>query len=82
MDIAGMDDSGFAMSEVGPAAIGCMPPDIGVIPSGCSVVWKLYAHVVTRTAKMAIQTSEVLRTYLFITDNALEKYLFIEVLLL
>src|ERR1700687_1474900 len=56
----------------GPAATGCTSPDIGVfIALGCFAKWERYAQIPARTTSMAIQTRDVLKTYLFIAVSLL-----------
>src|SRR5260370_31222088 len=75
------DDSIFGSGVVGaasfapgggPEATGCTSPDIGMfIALGCFAKWERYAKIPATTAKIAIQTSEVLKTYLFIEVSLL-----------
>jgi hypothetical protein len=68
--ISGISDmDGFGSSAVagGPAATGCVSPDIGVfMAAGSWIEWERYAQIPATTIRTAIQTREVLKIYLFI----------------
>src|ERR1700752_3676359 len=65
--VPGVDGAGSFAPAGGPDATGFTSPDIGIfIALGCFAKWERYAQMVAKTARIAIQTREVLKTYLFI----------------
>src|SRR5260370_38866396 len=71
----GVDGAGSFAPEGGPEATGCTSPDIGIfIALGCFAKWERYAQVPAKTPRIAIQTSEVLNTYLFIAVSLLSEF--------
>src|SRR3981189_2266032 len=59
----------------GPEATGCTSPDVGIfIALGCFAKWERYAQIPARTTRIAIHTSEVLNTYLFIAVSLLSEF--------
>src|SRR5258708_17351942 len=72
--VSGMDGAGSFAPAGGPEATGCTSPDIGIfIALGCFGIWERYAQVPAKTPRIAIQTSEVLNTYLFIAVSLLSE---------
>src|SRR5258707_11064987 len=73
--VPGIDDAGSFASAGGPEATGCTSPDIGVfIALGCFAKWERYDQMPTKTVRIAIQTREVLKTYLFIAVSLLSEF--------
>src|SRR5258708_9688558 len=72
---SGMDGVVSFAPGGGPEATGCTSPDIGIfITLGCFAKWERYAQAPMNTARIAIQTSEVLNTYLFIAVSLLSEF--------
>src|SRR5882762_1451253 len=71
----GIFDADCCASVDGPVATGCTSPDVCIfIALGCFAKWERYAQIPARTARIAIHTSEVLNTYLFIAVSLLSKF--------
>jgi hypothetical protein len=68
----GIEESAAFVPEDGPEAAGWTSPDIAVfaVIDGF-VLWERYTQIPARTARTAIQTREVLKTYLFIAVSLL-----------
>src|SRR5258708_5179714 len=65
--VPGKDGAGSFASAGGPEATGCTSPDIGIfIALGCFAKCERYDQMPAKIARIAIQTREVLKTYLFI----------------
>src|SRR5258708_26136305 len=65
--VPGMDGTGSFAPAGGPQATGWTSPDIGIfIAMGCFAKWERYAQIPATIARTALQTSEGLKTYLFI----------------
>src|SRR5258708_17023750 len=59
----------------GPEATGWTSPGIGIFMAvGCFAKWERYAQIPATTARTAIQTSEVLKTYLFMPMSLLSQF--------
>src|SRR5580692_569299 len=73
--VPGMDGAGSFPSAGGPEATGCTSPDIGMfIALGRFAQWERYDQMPAKTARIAIQTREVLKTYLFIAVSLLSEF--------